>query len=60
MNLWLGVVDVLAGVKYIISYVLRDDKIISITIRKDGNVSDSYCILSNSLKKLGKDFNVKT
>ena len=49
--------------KYKLSYVLRDDKIIKLTIRKDNNslnILDSYCVLTNNLAKLAKDFGVKT
>ena len=49
--------------KYKISQILRDDKIIRLTIRKDKNVLtivDSYCILTNSLSALSKHFDVET
>jgi hypothetical protein len=45
--------------KYGINTILRDDVIIKITIRKDNHkleIGDSYCILTSSLDKLGKDF----
>jgi hypothetical protein len=49
--------------QYILRPVLRDDKIIKLTISKGNNkliLVDSYCILTNSLTKLAKDFQVDT
>jgi len=49
--------------KYVISPVFRDDRIISLTIRKGNHVlkiKDSYPILSSKLSSLAKDFGVKT
>ena len=49
--------------KYIISTIFRDDKVIKLTIKKDKNtlnIMDSYCVLTNSLEKLGEDFDVPT
>jgi len=49
--------------KYKLSSLLREDKVIKLTIRKDSKsltILDSYCILTSSLDKLGKDFGVKT
>lgn len=49
--------------KFNISCILRDDKIIKISIKKDENILiilDSYAMLPSSLSKLGKDFNVDT
>jgi hypothetical protein len=47
--------------KYNISCVLRDDKIIKVKISKGKNtfsIQDSYCMLNNSLKHLGINFDV--
>ena len=47
--------------KYKLSPILRDDKIIKLTIIKDGkslNILDSYCMLPDKLAKLGEDFGV--
>lgn len=41
--------------------ILRDSKIIILTIKKAGKsltILDSYCIFTNSLDKLAKDFGV--
>jgi len=49
--------------KYKISCILRDDKIIKLTISKDKHsftILDSYCILTDSLSRLGKNFEVET
>lgn len=49
--------------KFNISCILRDDKIIKISIKKDKNILnilDSYAMLPSSLSKLGKDYNVNT
>lgn len=49
--------------KYIIDAILKDDKIIKLTIKKGNNILtilDSYCMLNNSLVKLGKYFGVET
>ena len=49
--------------KYKILPILRDDKIIKLTIKKDKaslTILDSYCVLTSNLYKLAKDFNVKT
>lgn len=49
--------------KYKISCILRDDKIIKVTIGKDKHsftIMDSYCVLSDSLRKLGESFEVNT
>lgn len=49
--------------KYIISTVFRDNKIITLSIRKGKNsitIRDSYAILTNSLAKLAYDFGVTT
>ncbi len=49
--------------KYKLSPLLREDKVIKLTIRKDGKsliILDSYCMLTSSLDKLGKDFGVET
>ena len=49
--------------KYKISPILRDDKVIRLTIKKDDktlSILDSYCVLTSSLDKLAKDFCVKT
>lgn len=47
--------------KYIIRSVLRNDKIIQITISRDKSsfsIRDSFAILPDSLEKLGKNFEV--
>lgn len=49
--------------KYNISIILKDDKVIKVSIKKDGNLlvlQDSYCVLSSSLSKLGESFGVDT
>ena len=49
--------------KFNISCILRNDKIIKISIKKDKNILiilDSYAMLPSSLSKLGKDYNVDT
>lgn len=49
--------------KYIVSCILRDDKILKVKISKSRNsfsILDSYAILPSSLAKLGEDFNVVT
>ncbi|CZT13990.1 uncharacterized protein RAG0_17763 [Rhynchosporium agropyri] len=49
--------------KYNINPILRDDKIIKVTIKKGIYslvIKDSYGILTSSLKKLSEDFGVKT
>ena len=49
--------------KYNISCILRNDKIIKVTIKKDMSkviIVDSYCMFTTSLNKLGRDFDVKT
>ena len=49
--------------KYKISCILRNDKIIKVKITKNKNsvnIQDSYCMLTSSLAKLGKSFNVDT
>nr|YP_008965457.1 hypothetical protein [Rhynchosporium secalis]AHC02414.1 hypothetical protein [Rhynchosporium secalis] len=49
--------------KYIIIPILRDDKIIKVTIRKGIYslvIQDSYCVLTSSIEKLSKDFGVNT
>jgi hypothetical protein len=49
--------------KYIILPILREDKIIKLTIKKDNNtlnILDSYCMLIKSLSGLAKDFGVET
>lgn len=49
--------------KYQISNVLRDDKVIELTVKKDNNtlkIVDSYCMLVNKLSKLAEDFGVET
>jgi len=49
--------------KYVLSTILRDEKIIKLKITKDKhsvNIVDSYCILSDSLSNLGKSFGVDT
>lgn len=51
------------GNKYKISAILRDDKVIKLTIKKNNNtlnILDSYCMLVGSLSRLGKDFGVET
>lgn len=48
--------------KYDLSTIFRDDVIIKVTIKKGDNkleIGDSYCILTNSLANLGKDFEVE-
>jgi hypothetical protein len=45
--------------EYKISCILRDDKIIKLTIKRGKyslTILDSYCILTNNLKDLSKDF----
>lgn len=49
--------------KYNISPILREDKIIKITISKNNRsftIMDSYCMLADSLNRLGKNFEVNT
>ena len=49
--------------KYKVSPILRDDKIIKVKISKGKysfTIIDSYCMLTNSLSKLGKSFEVDT
>jgi hypothetical protein len=49
--------------KYNISPILREDKIIKITISKNKRsftIMDSYCMLAYSLNKLGNNFEVDT
>jgi hypothetical protein len=49
--------------KYKINTVLRDDKIIKVTISKDGrrfSIADSYTMLNDSLDVLAKNFEVDT
>jgi hypothetical protein len=49
--------------KYKISCILRNDKIIKVTISKGKNsfsIMDSYTMLSNSLEKLSESFEVTT
>ena len=48
---------------YDLSYVLRDEKIIKLTIKKGKEkftLLNSYMMLTSSLEKLAKDFNVET
>jgi hypothetical protein len=47
--------------KYTINSIIRDDKIIKITISKDNrsfSITDSYCMLNSSLDSLSKSFGV--
>jgi hypothetical protein len=47
--------------KYKISCILKDDKIIKVTIKKDKNtlvICVSYCVLPEKLSKLGESFGV--
>ncbi len=49
--------------KYNISPILREDKIIKITISKNKRsftIMDSYCMLADSLNELGNNFEVDT
>lgn len=49
--------------KYDIQCIHRDDKIIKLTIKKDGmqfNIFDSYCMLNDKLSNLAKNFEVDT
>jgi hypothetical protein len=49
--------------EYDISCILRDDKIIKVTISKNKNsftILDSYTMLSDKLLKLGENFGVST
>jgi hypothetical protein len=49
--------------KYKLSYRLRDNKVIKLKITKDNKslvILDSYCVFTDSLAKLAKDFGVET
>ena len=49
--------------KYVISCVLRDEKVIKVDISKNFNnltILDSYAMLPETLAKLGDNFNVVT
>ncbi len=49
--------------KYTTWAVLRDDKVMQLTVKKDNNtlnIMDSYCMLVNKLSKLAEDFGVET
>lgn len=49
--------------KYIVTNITRDSKVIKLTIKKNENkisILDSYCLLTKSLKNLGRDFEVET
>lgn len=43
--------------------IMRDEKILKLTLKQNNRsltLLDSYCLLTSSLAKLAKDFNVKT
>lgn len=49
--------------KYLCNTMMRDSTIIKIVISKNGqsvDIGDSYCILTSSLAKLGRDFETNT